>query len=61
MPKDPGFKPRGPKPRRIIGFSLSPELASRVKAEAGRRQVKLNDLFEELWTLYEKYGGKKKS
>lgn len=40
--------------RRIIGFSLSPELASRVKAEAGRRQISLKELFEELWAAYEK-------
>ncbi len=40
--------------RRIIGFSLSPQLAAKVKAEATRRDVKLNQLFEELWELYEK-------
>ena len=45
--------------RRIVGFSLSPELASKVKAEAGRRQISLKRLFEELWSLYEKHGGKK--
>jgi hypothetical protein len=47
--------------RKIIGISLSPALASKVKAEAGRRQIRLNQLFEELWELYEKYGKKKQS
>jgi hypothetical protein len=49
------------RPRKIIGFSLSPELASKVKAEAGRRQISLKRLFEDLWELYEKHGGKSKS
>jgi hypothetical protein len=39
--------------RQILGFSLSPELAAKVKAEAGRRGVSLKELFEELWSLYE--------
>ncbi|MGC0391114.1 hypothetical protein [Bradyrhizobium sp. USDA 241] len=47
--------------RKIVGFSLSPALASKVKAEAGRRGISLKALFSELWDLYEKYGeGKKK-
>jgi len=47
--------------RKIIGISLSPELASKVKAEAGRRQIALKVLFAEMWALYEKFGsGKKK-
>jgi hypothetical protein len=49
------------KSRRIVGFSLPPELASKVKAEAGRRQIRLKVLFEEMWTLYEKYSPKEKS
>lgn len=40
--------------RKIVGFSLSPALASKVKAEAGRRQISLKTLFTELWALYEK-------
>jgi len=40
--------------RRIVGFSLSPELASKIKAEAGRRQIRLKALLEEMWDLYEK-------
>ena len=47
------------KQRRIVGFSLSPELASKVKAEAGRRQIRLKALFEEMWALYEKQPQKK--
>jgi hypothetical protein len=42
------------KPRRIVGFSLSPELARKIKAEAGRRQIRLIGLLEEMWVLYEK-------
>jgi hypothetical protein len=49
------------KPRKIIGISLSPALASKVKAEAGRRQIRLKPLFEEMWELYEKYGRNQKS
>lgn len=41
-----------PRERRIVGFSLPPELASEVKAEAGRRGISLRKLFEELWGLY---------
>lgn len=49
------------KSRRIVGFSLPPELASKVKAEAGRRQIRLKMLFEEMWTLYEKHSPKEKT
>jgi hypothetical protein len=41
-------------PRQIVGFSLAPEMAREVKAEAGRRGVSLKALFEELWQLYGK-------
>jgi hypothetical protein len=47
--------------RKIIGFSLSPELARKVKIEAARRQISLKRLFEEMWILFEKHGGKKKT
>lgn len=40
------------KPRKIIGFSLTPELASEVKQEAARRRLSLKKLFEELWEAY---------
>jgi hypothetical protein len=46
--------------RQIVGFSLTPALASKVKAEAGRRNISLKTLFAELWELYEKYGEGKK-
>jgi hypothetical protein len=52
-------KPRT-KPRRIVGFSLSPELASKIKAEAGRRQIRLKVLLEEMWALYEQHSPKDK-
>ena len=48
--------PSRPKPRQIVGFSLDPDLASEVKAEAGRRNIPLKKLFEELWALYKKNG-----
>jgi len=50
-----------PKSRSIIGISLSPALASKVKAEAGRRQIRLKQLFEEMWALYEQFARKDKS
>jgi hypothetical protein len=40
------------RPRQIVGFSLSPELASQVKVEAARRGISLRTLFVELWELY---------
>lgn len=39
--------------RQIVGISLSPDLASKVKVEAARRQLSLKKLFEEMWTLYQ--------
>lgn len=54
-------KPSSSQLRKIIGISLSPALASKVKAEAGRRQIRLKRLFEEMWELYEKYGRSQKS
>lgn len=39
--------------RQIVGFSLSPEMARAVKAEAAKRGLSLRKLFEELWTGYE--------
>lgn len=48
-----------PTPRKIVGFSLSPEMARKVKAEAARQGVSLKRLFEEMWAIYEKE--KKKS
>jgi len=54
-------RPSSSQPRKIIGISLSPTLASKVKAEAGRRQIRLKQLFEEMWELYERYGRNQKS
>jgi hypothetical protein len=54
MARQIGPIPEDPKSRKIIGISLSPALASKVKAEAGRRQIRLNQLFEEMWVLYER-------
>ena len=42
------------KARQIIGFSLEPNLAREVKAEAVRRNVPLKLLFGEIWELYKK-------
>lgn len=38
--------------RQIVGFSLSPEFAAEVKAEAARRNISLQELLRELWVLY---------
>ena len=43
---------REKRPRQIIGFSLSPDLASQVKMEAAARGLSLRDLFTEIWGLY---------
>jgi hypothetical protein len=43
--------------RQIVGFSLPPELARTVKAEAAKRGVSLRKLFEEMWTSYEQQRG----
>ena len=40
--------------RQIVGFSLSPELARKVKAEAAKKGISLKKLFDELWAAYEK-------
>ncbi len=45
----------------IIGFRLERELARKVKIEAGRRGIRLNTLFEELWTNYENRKSKSKT
>lgn len=53
MPKkDPTAPRKEGRSRRIVGFSLPPELAAEVKAEAARRNVSLRTLFVELWALY---------
>jgi hypothetical protein len=38
--------------RKIVGISLSPELAIAVKAEAAGRDITIRKLFEEMWDLY---------
>lgn len=38
--------------RRIVGFSLPPDLAAEVKVEAAKRNMSLRKLFGEIWTLY---------
>lgn len=40
--------------RQILGFSLPPELAREVKAEAAQRGLSLRRLFQELWQDYRK-------
>lgn len=40
------------KTRQIVGFSLTPEFAAEVKAEAARRNLSLQELLRELWALY---------
>lgn len=50
--------PHKPGVRQVVGFSLPPELARKVKAEAGRRNLSLRKLFVELWEIYEKQASK---
>lgn len=40
------------RPRKIVGFSMSPALAVEVKREAAEQGVSLRKLFEDMWTLY---------
>ncbi len=40
------------KPRKIIGFSMTPEMAADMKVEAARRGVSLRYLPEEMWAIY---------
>lgn len=43
---------RKKKGRKIIGFRMTPALATEVKVEAARRGVSLRRLFEEMWEIY---------
>jgi len=45
----------------VVGFRIPQPLARDVKAEAGKRGLKLNQLFAELWDLYRKQKPKKVS
>ena len=49
--KEPEKEP-GRSGRQIVGFSLTPEFAAEVKAEAARRNLSLQELLRELWDLY---------
>lgn len=49
------------KTRQIVGFSISPELATQVKTEAAQRGVSLRRLFEEMWDTYERARAKGQS
>ncbi|MDE0023855.1 MAG: hypothetical protein OXP69_05510 [Spirochaetaceae bacterium] len=47
--------------RQIIGLSLPPDVAGRVKQEAAKRGLSLRGLFLEMWELYNTEGrGKSK-
>jgi hypothetical protein len=49
-------RPRRPRREtRTIGFRLPSNVAQSVKAEADRRGIMLNRLFEEMWELYQKH------
>ena len=43
-----------PKPRKIIGVSMAPDLAVKVKEEAAREGVSIRKLFERMWDAYQK-------
>jgi predicted HicB family RNase H-like nuclease len=36
----------------IIGFRMPAEIAQAIKVEAARRQIRLNDLLSEMWSVY---------
>ena len=42
--------------RQIIGLSLPPDVARRVKQEAAKRGLSLRGLFLEMWELYKTEG-----
>ena len=44
--------------RKIVGISLSPEMARAFKEEAARREISLKKLFVEMWELYQRRGKK---
>jgi hypothetical protein len=46
--------------RKTIGISLSPTLASKVKAEVERRKIRLNELSREMWELHGEQRNKKR-
>lgn len=39
--------------RQILGISLPPDVAARVKVEAAKRNLSLRALFLEMWSAYE--------
>lgn len=43
-----------PTPRKIIGVSMAPDLAVKVKEEAAREGVSIRKLFERMWDAYQK-------
>ncbi len=55
----PSCAQRGPS--QVVGFRNPQPLARDVKAEAGKRGLKLNRLFAEMWELYRKQKLKKVS
>jgi hypothetical protein len=42
------------KPRKIIGVSMTPALALKVKEEAAREGISIRKLFERMWDAYQK-------
>jgi len=58
MEKKPKVRHQEELPRKIVGFVMTPEAASEVKAEAARRNLSLRALFEEMWL---QYNGRKRS
>ena len=41
-------------PRKIIGVSMTPDLAVKVKEEAAREGISVRKLFERMWDTYQK-------
>ena len=44
--------------RQIIGFVMTPKLATEVKKEAARRSMTLRKLFEDMWKIYKEKKGR---
>jgi hypothetical protein len=53
MPKSNTSQAPATRHRQIVGFSLPPDLAAKVKVEAAQRKLSLRNLFQEMWTVYQ--------
>jgi len=47
-------------PNQVVGIRLPQNLIIALKKEAASRNIRLNELFLEIWDLYQKNGRKRK-